>query len=44
LKVPRSRSVLVDAAASESHLDPLTAAPNRDRFLQTVVPFLRAVR
>jgi pimeloyl-ACP methyl ester carboxylesterase len=43
-KVPRSRSVLVDASATESHLDPLTAAPDRNRFLQTVVPFLRAVR
>jgi hypothetical protein len=40
-KVPRSRSVLVDASATESHLDPLTAAPDRNRFLQTVVPFLR---
>jgi hypothetical protein len=39
-KVPRSRSVLVDASATESHLDPLTAAPDRNRFLQTVVPFL----
>jgi len=25
-------------------LDPLTAAPDRNRFLKTVVPFLRAVR
>jgi hypothetical protein len=40
-KVPRGRSVLVDASATESHLDPLTAAPDRNRFLQTVVPFLR---
>jgi dienelactone hydrolase len=43
-KVPRTRSVLVDASATESHLDPLTAAPDRNRFLQTVVPFLRRVR
>jgi hypothetical protein len=43
-KVPRSRSVLVDASADESHLDPLTAAPARNRFLKTVIPFLRAVR
>jgi pimeloyl-ACP methyl ester carboxylesterase len=43
-KVPRSRSVLVDASATESHLDPLTAAPDRNRFLQTAVPFLRALR
>ena len=40
-QVPRGRSVLVDASATESHLDPLTAAPDRNRFLQTVVPFLR---
>jgi hypothetical protein len=43
-KVPRSRSVLVDASATESHLDPLTAAPDRNRFLQTVVPFLKRVK
>jgi dienelactone hydrolase len=41
-KVPRS--VLVDASADESHLDPLTAAPARNRFLKTVVPFLRSLR
>ena len=40
-QVPRGRAVLVDASATESHLDPLTAAPDRNRFLQTVVPFLR---
>jgi pimeloyl-ACP methyl ester carboxylesterase len=38
---PRSRAVLVDAAREQSHLDPLTAAPERNRFLRTVVPFLR---
>jgi dienelactone hydrolase len=43
-KVPRSKSVLVDASADESHLDPLTAAPDRNRFLKTVVPFLRSLR
>jgi pimeloyl-ACP methyl ester carboxylesterase len=43
-KVPQARSVLVDASATESHLDPLTAAPDRNRFLQTVVPFLRKLR
>jgi hypothetical protein len=32
---------LVDASNDESHLDPLTAAPARNEFLQTVVPFLR---
>ena len=43
-QVPRARSVLVDASKTESHLDPLTAAPGRNRFLQTVVPFLRKLR
>jgi dienelactone hydrolase len=43
-KVPRSRSVLVDSSSDESHLDPLTAAPARSRFLKTVVPFLRSLR
>ena len=38
---PRSRAVLVDASDEQSHLDPLTAAPGRNRFLRTVVPFLR---
>jgi hypothetical protein len=41
-KVPRS--MLVDASADDSHLDPLTAAPYRNRFLKTVVPFLRSLR
>jgi hypothetical protein len=43
-RVPRSRSVLVDASADESHLDPLTAARDRNRFLKTVVPFLGRLR
>jgi len=40
-KVPRDRSVLVDASKTDSHLDPLTAAPSRSRYLKTVVPFLK---
>jgi hypothetical protein len=37
--------VLVDRGRTTSHLDPLTAAPSRNDFLTTVVPFLRrAVR
>jgi hypothetical protein len=40
-RVPRGRSVLVDRGRSTSHLDPLTAAPSRNDFLRTVVPFLR---
>jgi hypothetical protein len=43
-KVPPARSVLVDASSDESHLDPITAAPARNEFLQTVVPFLRKLR
>jgi hypothetical protein len=41
---PRGRAVLVDASRTDSHLDPLTAAPETSRFLQTVVPFLRRLR
>jgi pimeloyl-ACP methyl ester carboxylesterase len=40
-RIPLRRSVLVDASATESHLDPLTAAPDRNRYLQTVEPFLK---
>jgi hypothetical protein len=35
-----SRTTVVDDRKA-SHLDPLSAAPGRNRFLQTVVPFLR---
>ncbi|MBI5106434.1 MAG: alpha/beta fold hydrolase [Solirubrobacterales bacterium] len=35
------RPTLVDASSEQSHLDPLTAAPERNRFLTTVAPFLR---
>jgi hypothetical protein len=38
--IPRARIV---ADPSASHLDPLAAAPARNRFLKTVVPFLRRV-
>lgn len=40
-RLPRADRMLVDASATESHLDPLTAAPDRSRFLQTVIPFLK---
>lgn len=39
--IPRRASLLVDGAATQSHLDPLAAAPARNRFLTTVVPFLK---
>lgn len=42
-RVPRGRSTLVDRSSSTSHLDPLTAAPQTNDFLKTVVPFLRRV-
>ena len=32
---------LVDASSENSHLDPLTAAPDRNKYLSTVVPFLK---
>jgi hypothetical protein len=43
-RIPRALSVLVDASSDESHLDPLAAAPARNEFLRTVVPFLRKLR
>ena len=33
----------VDRSASTAHLDPIAAAPERNDFLKTVVPFLRRV-
>ncbi|CAB4860909.1 unannotated protein [freshwater metagenome] len=42
-RIPRSWLVTVDAGETTSHLDPLTAAPQTSRFLQTVIPFLRDV-
>lgn len=44
--VSRSRiphAVLVDASATESHLDPLTGAPDRNAFMVRVVPFLKGI-
>jgi pimeloyl-ACP methyl ester carboxylesterase len=34
---------LVDASATMSHLDPLTAAPDRNAYLKTVVPWLKGM-
>jgi hypothetical protein len=39
-RVPRSRFV---ADHGQSHLDPLFAAPRKNRFLKTVVPFLKSL-
>jgi pimeloyl-ACP methyl ester carboxylesterase len=35
--------VAVDDSANASHLDPLIAPPQTNRFIQTVVPFLRSI-
>lgn len=40
-RVPRATLV---ADHGQSHLDPLFAAPSRNRFLKTVVPFLKGLR
>jgi pimeloyl-ACP methyl ester carboxylesterase len=40
---PAKAARLVDASATESHLDPLTAAPDRNRYLETVVPWLKGI-
>ena len=43
-RIPARRVRLVDATATNSHLDPLTAAPARSAFLKSVIPFLRRER
>jgi hypothetical protein len=43
-RIPPRRVRLVDASRTNSHLDPLTAAPARSAFLKSVVPFLREGR
>ena len=43
-KVPKGGLVLVDRASSTSHLDPLLAAPAKNDFIKTVVPFLKKIR
>jgi pimeloyl-ACP methyl ester carboxylesterase len=40
---PVRQAKLVDASATESHLDPLTAAPDRNQYLKTVVPWLKGL-
>src|SRR3954451_7924457 len=40
-RTPPDRAVYVDASAEQSHLDPLTAAPDRNVYLRTVAPFLQ---
>jgi pimeloyl-ACP methyl ester carboxylesterase len=40
----RKDAKLVDASATMAHLDPLTAAPETNEFLETVVPFLKRLK
>ena len=42
--IPRSQVTLVDAAATNAHIDPIDDLPAKSRFLKTVVPFLRGLR
>jgi pimeloyl-ACP methyl ester carboxylesterase len=41
-KIPRLTAV--DDSANASHLDPVIAPPETNKFIQTVVPFLRSLR
>ena len=40
---PRALAAYVDASKTDSHLDPLTAAPATSTYLKTVVPWLKRV-
>jgi pimeloyl-ACP methyl ester carboxylesterase len=40
-RIPARKVKLVDASAVNSHLDPLTSAPAKSRFLKTVIPWLK---
>jgi pimeloyl-ACP methyl ester carboxylesterase len=40
---PRRLARFVDGSKTDSHLDPLLAAPARSKFLKTVVPWLRGL-
>jgi pimeloyl-ACP methyl ester carboxylesterase len=42
-RIPPRRVKLVDASAVNSHLDPLTSAPAKSRFLKTVIPWLKRI-
>jgi hypothetical protein len=42
-KTTRKQSMLVEGAPEASHLDPLTAAPNRNEFLKSLIRFLDRV-
>ena len=40
-RIPTRRARFVDASKVNSHLDPLTSAPAKSRFLNTVIPWLK---
>ena len=42
-RLPRRAQTYVDRSSTYAHLDPLAAAPGRNAFLKTVLPFLRGV-
>ena len=42
-KSPKKLAEYVDASSDMSHLDPLTAAPATNKYLKTVVPWLKGV-
>ncbi len=42
--IPSRKVVLVDAAATNAHIDPIDDLPGKSRFLKTVVPFLKKLR
>lgn len=42
-RTTKAQSELVNADPQQSHLDPLTAAPGKNKFLKTVVPFLDSI-
>jgi hypothetical protein len=43
-RIPASKVVLVDGAATNAHIDPIDDLPGRNQFLKTVVPFLKQLR
>ena len=43
-KTTRGESMLVDGAPQQSHLDPLTAPPERNEFSKTLIRFLKSFK
>ena len=42
--IPPSKVVTVDASATDAHIDPISDLPGKNKFLKTVVPFLKTLR